>query len=61
MLNTPIAALLAEASEEHGGELFMPAPWFGIIMFALLMSMLLITVSFSSKGRQLPAKEHEDH
>lgn len=51
----PVLALFAE--EAHA-ELFMPAEWFGIIMFILLMLALLLTVSFSNKGKELPAESH---
>ncbi|WP_300344677.1 hypothetical protein [Nesterenkonia sp.] len=60
-MNLPFAALLlaAEGGEEH--ELFMPAEWFGIVMFILLMLALLTALSFSNKSRELPADPHSDH
>ncbi|MGO1523065.1 MAG: hypothetical protein ACTHV8_05175 [Nesterenkonia sp.] len=51
--------LTAEGAEEPA--LFMPSHWFGIIMFAFLLFALLITFSFSNKGRELPAEAHPDH
>lgn len=59
MLNLPFAALFLAAEEDR--ELFMPTYWFGILMFALLMFILLVTVAFANKGRELPAEEHHDH
>lgn len=61
MQNLPLAAqvLSAEGSESH--ELFMPTVWFGILMFVLLMGLLLTTLAFTSRGKQLPATEHESH
>lgn len=48
--------LTAVAAEDS--ELFMPTPWFGIIMFAVLMLSLLVTLGFANKGRELPADTH---
>ncbi|MDO5492272.1 MAG: hypothetical protein Q4F53_01500 [Nesterenkonia sp.] len=62
MSDLTFAALLLAADDAHVvNELFMPTKWFGIIMFIVLMLMLLVTVMFSSKGKQLPPREHEDH
>lgn len=60
-LNYAALLLSAEGGYFEETELFMPAQWFGISMFGLLLLMLLITVSFSNTGKQLPAQEHEDH
>lgn len=60
-LNYAAQLLGAEGGYFEEAELFMPAEWFGIIMFGLLMLMLLTTVAFTSRGKQLPAQEHEDH
>lgn len=57
-MNLPVLTLVAD---EAYTELPMPAPWFGVIMFAILMLSLLITLSFSNKGKQLPAEAHGDH
>lgn len=61
MLNLPFAALVLAAEGLEERELFMPAEWFGIIMFIVLMLLLLVTVSFSSKSKSPAAREHEDH
>lgn len=57
-MNLPVLTLLAD---EAYAELPIAAPWFGVIMFAFLMMCLLVTLSFSSKGKQLPAEAHQDH
>lgn len=57
-MNLPVLALLAD---EAAGELPMPAPWFGIGFFAVLMLSLLVTLGFANKGRELPADTHTDH
>lgn len=59
-MNLPIIALLL-AEESHGHELPIPALWYGIIMFLLLMGSLLITLAFANKGRELPADPNADH
>lgn len=61
MLNLHVIATVlgAEGTETHA--LPIDAHWYGIIMFILLMFLLLITVSFADKGRQLPAAPHSDH
>lgn len=59
-MNLPIIALLL-AEESHGHGLPIPAVWYGIIMFLLLMGALLITLSFANKGRELPADPNADH
>ena len=63
MLNLPFAALLLGSGSGmyEETELFMPAKWFGIIMFVVLLLILLTTVAFANKGKELPAREHEDH
>lgn len=61
MLNLPIAAQMLSAEGAEESALFMPSHWFGIIMFAILLFSLLITLSFSNKGRELPAEAHSDH
>ncbi|GAA3052442.1 MULTISPECIES: hypothetical protein [Actinomycetes] len=61
MLNPPFAAEMLAAEAEEEIALFMPAEWFGIIMFIVLMLLLLITVGFSSKSKSPAAREHEDH
>ena len=61
MLNLPFATMLLGSEMYQHTELFMPAVWFGIIMFAILMLMLLATVAFANKGKELPAHAHEDH
>ena len=58
-MNLPVLALLAEPY--NGYELPMPAYWYGIIMFALLMLSLLITLAFSGKGKELPADPQGHH
>lgn len=58
-MNLPILALLAD--EQGGYELPMPAEWYGIIMFAVLMLSLLLTLSFAHKGKELPADASADH
>lgn len=61
-MNLPfdVTTLTAVAAED--AELFMPTPWFGIIMFAVLLLSLLITLGFANKGRELPAETHSsDH
>ncbi|GAA1806112.1 hypothetical protein [Nesterenkonia flava] len=58
-MNLPILALLAD--ENHGYELPMPAEWFGVIMFILLMLALLVTLGFANKGKKLPADPNSDH
>lgn len=55
----PVLTLLAE--EHAGSELFMPAPWFGIVVFAILMLSLLVTLGFSNKNRELPADPQAHH
>lgn len=61
MLNLPfdVPMLTTVAAEDH--ELFMPTPWFGIIMFAVLMLSLLVTLGFANKGRELPADPNSGH
>lgn len=61
MLNLPFAAMLLGSEMYEDTELFMPAEWFGIIMFTLLVLTLLATVAFANKGKELPARAHEDH
>ena len=61
MLNLPVATMLLGSEMYQDTELFMPAKWFGIIMFILLVMMLLVTVAFANKGKELPARAHEDH
>lgn len=61
MLNLPFATMLLGSEMYQDTELFMPAVWFGIIMFVILMLMLLATVAFANKGKELPARAHEDH
>ncbi|MGJ9404943.1 hypothetical protein ACHABQ_01280 [Nesterenkonia aurantiaca] len=59
MLNLHVIATVLGAEET--AALPIEAHWYGIIMFILLMFLLLITVSFAGKGRQLPAAPHGDH
>lgn len=59
MLNLQVIATILGAEETTA--LPIPALWYGIIMFILLMFLLLITLSFAGKGRQLPAAPHSDH
>ncbi|WP_168198716.1 hypothetical protein [Nesterenkonia sp. NBAIMH1] len=47
-MSFPVLTLLAE---EHSEALFMPAPWFGILMFAFLMLAMLVALSFAQKNR----------
>lgn len=61
MLNLPFAAQVMAAEGQEEIELFMPAEWFGIIMFIVLMLLLLVTVSFSSKSKSPAPRDHEDH
>lgn len=61
MLNLPFAAMLLGSEMYEETELFMSAKWFGIIMFTLLVLLLLATVAFANKGKELPARAHEDH
>ncbi|WP_022873660.1 hypothetical protein [Nesterenkonia alba] len=49
-MNLPVFAQLV-ADQYNGYELFMPAEWFGIIMFVVLMASLLVTLAFSNKNR----------
>ncbi|WP_202922938.1 hypothetical protein [Nesterenkonia haasae] len=58
-MNLPVLALLAD--QYHGYELPMPAYWYGIIIFAILMLSLLITLGFSGKGKELPADPQGHH
>lgn len=55
----PVLTLLADAY--NGYELPVPAVWFGIIMFIVLMLSLLLTLSFTNKGRELPADPNAEH
>lgn len=55
-LSFDVTMLTAVAAEDS--ELFMPTPWFGIIMFAVLMLSLLVPLGFANKGRELPADTH---
>jgi len=61
MLNINVLATIlgAETTESHG--LPMDAHWFGLIMFALLLFLLLITMGVANKGRELPTPTHSDH
>ncbi|MCH8559091.1 hypothetical protein LTH96_05440 [Nesterenkonia sp. LB17] len=59
MFNLHVIATVLGAEEPSA--LPIEAHWFGIIMFVLLMFLLLITMSFADKGRQLPAAPHSDH
>ena len=61
MLNLPFAAQMLSAEGAEESALFMPAEWFGIVMFAILMFSLLITLGFANKGRELPAEAYPDH
>ena len=57
-MNLPVLALLAD---EVVTELPIPAPWYGIIFFVLLMLSLLVTLAFANKGKELPADPTADH
>lgn len=57
-MNLPVLALLAD---EVVTELPIPAPWYGIIFFVLLMLSLLVTLAFANKGKELPADPTTDH
>lgn len=57
-MNLPVLALLAD---EVVAELPIPAPWYGIGFFAILMLSLLVTLGFANKGKELPADTHTDH
>ena len=61
MLNLPFATMLLGSEMYQHTELFMPAEWFGIIMFAVLMLILLTNVAFANKGKEHPAPAHDDH
>lgn len=57
-MNLPVLALLAD---EVVAELPIPAPWYGVGFFAILMLSLLVTLGFANKGKELPADTHTDH
>ena len=61
MLNLPFDAPMLTAVATEDTELFMPTPWFGIIMFSVLMLSLLVTLAFANKGRELPADSTSGH
>ncbi|GAA1144044.1 hypothetical protein [Nesterenkonia lutea] len=61
MLNLHVLATVLAAETEEHSALPIEAHWFGIIMFALLLLLLLVTLGFANKGRELPAQAHSDH
>ncbi|WP_120004888.1 hypothetical protein [Nesterenkonia muleiensis] len=61
MLNLPFDVLMLMTGAAEETELFMPTPWFGVIMFAALMLSLLVTLGFANKGKELPADPTSGH
>lgn len=61
MLNLHVIATVLGAEPGEASPLPIDALWYGLIMFALLLFLLLITVSFANKGRELPASPNSDH
>ena len=61
MLNLHVIATVLGAEAHEASPLPIDALWIGLIMFGLLMFLLLITMGFANKGRQLPAAPHSDH
>ncbi|MUK01929.1 hypothetical protein GM708_08255 [Vibrio cholerae] len=61
MLYSLGSALLANEAMEHHAELPMPAIAYGLIVMGVLLTLMIVTVSFSNvRNRHEAVEEHTD-
>ncbi len=62
MLLQQIVTSIAAEGEEHAPAPLWAEPWvFGVCMFAILLVLMFITLSYTNLGnRHLPTEEHAD-